>query len=490
MHHTHKTGKSIIQALVVKCANANNECEWKGSVYSLDEHILTCSFLNVDASPNTPSRQSSEADVRCYVFVDYSNLWVAGQKQHGKKLVDTDIDHRFRVDLEKFLHQVTSDRHLSKAFLYGATPQIIRVAAREKGFKIKAYEGLEANVAMARDILLTLHGFLHTENKDNMVFIIVTGDRKFRPLIEETLHNGVPVELWSWEDAMSQEYRQLAHAHENFTAKYLGEEFSFTAYMSTRDKKDIDPAHAIVYRDVPADDSFLQTQLIESIRQLRRLFYMTNIETQIEGRRDVIIEFPQSNPEDVFVEIRKLSNLSDYQPCSYPEYKTGTKKLNQPIPTRNRFKSLGKFPSLDVEDSAVTEEPPDEHSSAEGQFMTSQDDLEESDAKSNSPWKTELRRQPGKMTHMNKRKEMCCTRGDHCPKAFECPYQHTEDERKLFERHRYTSFQYFKTAACKKRDQHMTPELKKWCFYAHDDDDSWCLNCHTYGHLTNNCPMK
>lgn len=53
----------------------------------------------------------------CYIFVDHSNLWIAGQTAQAKKLKDADSDSRYRVDLGKFLHLLVRDRHLSKAFL-------------------------------------------------------------------------------------------------------------------------------------------------------------------------------------------------------------------------------------------------------------------------------------------------------------------------------------------------------------------------------------
>jgi hypothetical protein len=436
-------GKSIIDALAVKCGNASSGCEWTGTVGTLSSHVPTCSFLKVDASPHTPGRQSSETDLKCYVFVDYPNLWVAGQKESGKQLIDTNTDPRFRVELGKLLQLVTNNRQISKSFFYGSNSQALKATAKEKGFIIKNYDGFAPNAAMARDILLSLITLSFVENKENVVFIVITGDSKFRPLLEVTIHQGVPVELWSWRDAMSHEFPLLAHTCEKFTAKYLdsiSDKFSFTHFMSTRDKKDIDPSHAIVYRDVPVDDCFLKT-LINHLKQLKRLFYITSV------KKDLIVEFPESNPDVVFNEVRKLKNFP-HQPCSYPEYTQKKEKVKQ-TPTKNRFGALrqnsseaasndndhsSKDPSL--ESTAKM----DDSTTSEGHY-TSQEKGEK-DTESSDDWKMELRRRPGKMTQMKRRKEKPCTHGDHCPKAADDPYLHIEEDFEWLSDFQYTKRKY------------------------------------------------
>lgn len=491
-------GKIIIQALPVKCANVSNGCEWRGTVDTLDNHVSTCTLLKVDDSPHTPGRQCSESDLKCYVFVDYSNLRVSGQKEYGKKLIDTNIDHRFRVDLGKVLQQVSNDRHISKAFFYGSIPSTFWITDRDKSFKviIKHYEGKEANVAMARDILLTLHNLSFIENKENVVLTVITGDRKFRPLIEETLHCGVPVELWSWRDALSQEFSDLASTHKTFTVNYLNsvsDHFSFIAYMSTRDKKDIDPSHAIVYRDVPVDERFLQ-MLINHLVQLKRLFYITSIVKQTEGEKDLIVEFPESNPDVVLTEIRKLGIFS-HQSCSFPEYTMRKEKIEQPIPTTNRYGALSTLDE-DYITSGHIERPSTDSEAMENMGDTNttrgrstSQNAGENDTESSTDWRVELRRQPGKMTHMKRRKETPCLHGDHCQKAAQCHYLHTEEEKKLFAKHPDVNFKYFKTQDCYRKAIHTSKESKKRCTYAHDNRDSWCLKCNLYCHLTKDCPF-
>jgi hypothetical protein len=428
-----------------------------------------------------------DEDAECYVFVDHSNLWIAGQTAQAKKLKDADRDSRFRVDLGKFLHLLVRDRHISKAFLYGSVPppnDSIWKAARKKNFKVKTFERSgsgrekELDVAMAHDITKNLYHLVYTNSKDNVIFITVTGDRDLKPPIIDTLGNGIPVELWSWEDAMAREFRQLANTHDWFTAECLDsveEQFSFTSYMSTRMKKDADPAHAIVYRDVPAGKRFLNL-IADHIHRLLRLFYITSVDSQTAGKRDLIVEFPNSKPEVIFKQLRTLERF-EFQPCSYPEHWTQSVPLSQ----RYEYKAL-----VEIDEESLPEVidmlPDTDEVTASSLSTEHAEDFDD--------WRTELRRKVGRMTYVKRRRETECKWGDHCASASECHYLHTEEERKLFNRFPHFRFKFMKTKECIKRDQHLTVEQKKWCLFAHDGEDSWCLKCKMYDHLTDNCQVK
>ena len=173
---------------------------------------------------------AAKEDAECYIFVDNSNLWIAGQAASAKKLVDADTDSRFRVDHGKFLQLITKGRHIAKAFLYGSVPppnDSVWKAARKHNFEVKTFQRSgggrekEVDVAMTSDILENLYKQIYTETKENTVFIAVTGDRDLKTPIEKALDNGIPVELWSWEQAMARAFCKLANTHKLFTASTL-----------------------------------------------------------------------------------------------------------------------------------------------------------------------------------------------------------------------------------------------------------------------------
>lgn len=438
---------------------------------------------------------SSESYTECYLFVDHSNLWITGQKESAKKLVDdTQYDKRYRVDLGKFLNLMAEDRHISKAFLYGSVPppnDSVWKAAKQKNFDVKTFlrsgsgREKELDVAMAHDITKNLVHLIHAGQSENVVFITVTGDRDLKPPIEYALENNVPVELWSWDDAMACEFRRLANKSDLFTARKLDDVkkyFSYTAVISTRRRRDVDQGHAIVYRNMPRGKRYLY-MIAGNIARLKRLFYITSNDFKEEDKQDLVIEFPNSSPDRVLKQLRKLQNI-DYLPCSYPEYMSSLQpRSSQPISTSNKYEALGE-----IDEESIPDVVESSMSLAMDDITSSNDrSVENSDEVGEEDWITVVRKKAGKRTLAQKRREMPCSWGDHCAKASECPYLHTEYEVKLFAKYPKILFKFFKTTECSKKDKHLTEEQQKWCRFAHGDHDSWCRKCKMYGHLTDKC---
>lgn len=201
--------------------------------------------------------------------------------------------------------------------------------------------------------------------------------------------------------------------------------------------------------------------LADHIHRLLRLFYINSFESQAEGKRDYIIEFPNTSPEIVFKQLCKLGGF-DYQPCSYPKH------WSQPILSSRRFQALVEIDDESLPD--VMEMMPDmEEAASLGESTEHATEFDD--------WTTELRRNVGRMTYVKRRREMPCKWGDHCNSASECPYLHSKEERRLFARFPHRRFKFFKTRECKGMDFHTTAEQRKQCGFAHDSEDSWCLDC-------------
>lgn len=432
----------------------------------------------------------------CYVFIDDSNLWIEGKKAHAKELVDANIDPRFRVDLGKFLHLVvTEGRHTTKAFLYGSVPppnDSVWKAAKEKNYVVQTFlrsdkgREKEVDVAMARDITKNLSRLIYSENEstENVTFIIVTGDRDLKPPIDSVLEEGVPVELWSWADSMARAFRQLASTNPLFTAKILDgikDRSGYTAFMSPQVKNDIDPAHAIVYKRVPQGKEFLH-KLCHHLARLLRLFYITSIKKEGAGLTcDLIVQFPNSKPDVVLNQLRRLGNF-EYQPCGYPQYTLQQK--SQPIHSQsltNRFEALSDID----EESLLDSHKSLQLDSAAPDHTFTQYDRDTNDEPDN--WLTALYRKPGRLTRMQRQLETQCKWREHCAKASECPSFHTDYEKNMFRKYPKIQFKYWKAKDCNKKEQHVTEQQRRECAFAHTYEDSWCLACKMYGHLTNNC---
>ena len=431
-------------------------------------------------------------NTECIVFIDHSNLWIAGKTVKAKSLLDADSDPRYRVDLGRFLNMVLKGRSISNAFLYGSRPppnDHVWNAARKKNFKVNIFDRSckgkekEVDVAMATEITKqVMQVKFDTSLERNIVFIVVTGDRDLTTPIKTAMEESdlVSVELWSWDQSMARDFRILANTEERFSVQKLDDvetEFSYKEYRSTRLTYDVDPSKTLIFPDVPTDKKFYYS-LANDLCLLLRIFYIARIYSDSLKRLDLIVEFPNSTAEEVFSELKRCKIAE--KPISYPEYMSTRKEPQPKFRVTNRFEALGDLEDSDEEalseaiESSLNIEPDD--------IKPDTEKKEQSDT-----WVSVVRKKAGKRTIIRRRHATPCKWGIHCAMAYYCSYYHNEKDRKIFHDHRHTKFKYWKTRLCDKITLHTDPERQTYCCFAHNEQDSWCLKCKIYGHLTDKC---
>lgn len=435
----------------------------------------------------------------CYVFIDDSNIWIEGQKVQGQALQDADRDRRFRVDLGRFVKMVKGQRSITKAFLYGSIPppnDSVWNAARKMNFVVQVFERSgggkekEVDVAMSSDITEQVSELKYNANPDTeCVFVIVTGDRDLKTPISKALKQTIPVELWSWEQSLSREFRLMANTErflKVFKLDAFVEKFSYFAFKSTRVSGDINPACAIVFRNLPGGRYFFH-KFADDLTRLLRLFYVSSVDSSTKGNKDLIVEFPNSRPEVIFSLLRKCK--FGFEAISYPEY-IAQRKGVPPIETTNRYEALNNLDDCDSEslveamESSLEVELADIVTPSTATELASTSESEE-DA---GDWVTFVRKnfKAGQKTQVQKRKDTPCQWGIHCAKNSSCPYAHSEEDQKIFRVNPNIKFRYWKTKECNKLSLHTQPEQQNRCPFAHSDADAWCLKCKSYGHFTSN----
>ena len=165
----------------------------------------------------------------CFVFVDDSNLWIAGKKAQAQKLKlqDAEKDPRFRVDLGRLLDVVAGERTIVEAHLFGSKPppnDSVWIAAMQKNFKVQIFEraggveyGREKEVDNAMTVAITEWATRFTYDqdlqsqieRDSVAFVVVTGDRDMNPAVRKaTIERQIRVELWAWKDSIATVYKQ------------------------------------------------------------------------------------------------------------------------------------------------------------------------------------------------------------------------------------------------------------------------------------------
>lgn len=219
----------------MKCVHAGKGCEWKGTIDTIETHA-TCTYGNESTTVQTPSIERSKYKTQCYAFVDETAF---GHRPGRNKVLS--------VDLGKFLQLVIKGNHLAKVFFYGSAPHqkdTVWKESREKMFDVNIMEH-SRKVAMMHTLTKTLYQLIYSERDQtiNVVFIVVTEDHDLQLPFQDALENGVCIDLWSWEDVMAQEFKQLALTHELFTTNtldHVAQHFIFTHTL----KRDVNPTHA------------------------------------------------------------------------------------------------------------------------------------------------------------------------------------------------------------------------------------------------------
>jgi len=436
----------------------------------------------------------------CFVFVDDSNLWIAGQKAHAQKLQDANKDPRCRIDLGRLLQLVVGKRIVIQAYLYGSRPppnDTVWTAATQKNFMVEIFEraggvvqGREKEVdhAMTGKIVywatrLTYDQVLREHIDDTSVaFVVVTGDRDMNSAVSAALDQHIRVELWSWKDSLATVYKQQANAtqllslHEFDT---FSGSFTYTSVQSTHSRVDIDPSKAIVF--VGLSNSFAKRSLPSKLLQLYRLFYVTLVPVS-EETCDAIVEFTSTRVDLVLKELRERHGDFDLNVCTYPEYKSKHHQQFSEIPTFNRFAALAE-----VEESCIDEALGSLNVHSQPKLSTEatlEEFLDETSSEDSDSWSVVLRRNPGAKTYRDKLRSSPCKWGIHCARASSCIQKHSEKEKKLFEDYKgRITFQYWKTKSCNKHEPHNVDS----CPFAHESEDAWCLKCKSWGHFTNDC---
>lgn len=437
---------------------------------------------------------------KCCIFIDVSNIWITGQKVQDQALQDADSDPRFRVDLGRFVKMVKGQRSITKAFLYGSIPppnDSVWNAARKMNFEVQVFEHpgggkeKEVDVAMSSDITEQVSELKYNANPDmECVFVIVTGDRDLKTPIIKALKQNIPVELWSWERRLSREFRLMANTEKFLKVFKLDdfvEKFSYFAFKSTRVSGDINPACAIIFRNLPGGKEFFY-KFANDLTRLLRLFYVSSIDSSTKGRKDLIVEFPKSHPEVIFSLLQQCKFR--FEAVSYPEYIAQRKGI-PPIETTDRYEALNNFDDCDSEELVEAVESSLEVEVADivtPSTATEHASKSEEDA---DDWVTFVQKnfKAGRKTQVQKRRDTPCQWGIHCAKSLACPYAHSEEDQKIFHMNPSILFQYWKTKECNKLSQHTQPEQQRRCPFAHSNTDAWCLKCKSYGYFTSKCTV-
>ena len=134
------------------------------------------------------------------IFVDNSNIFIGGKNKHGKEV---------RFAYEKFVKTVCGGDTLTKKWIFGSTPPFrdsFWDYMKGHGWDVMAFDRPFGRGEKQVDTSIVAEGvdlIAHSKTSGRLVFL--SGDKDFLPLIKKAKQYKWSVELWAYEQDMSQE---------------------------------------------------------------------------------------------------------------------------------------------------------------------------------------------------------------------------------------------------------------------------------------------
>ena len=440
----------------------------------------TCSSCSENLQPIKPP---SEDNDHVFLYVDDSNMWIEAKKLAANKLKLKCVeDPRLRLDIGKVTDVVANDRKVAWGILYGSEPPPIDSVwqkIRERGWKVittrrSTFTKKEKQVdhQMVADITALVSGCVFKGK-----IVMVSGDADIIPAISKSLQMKWSTEIWMWENGVSNSLKKLAEENPGLMSINILdsrlEEVTFTNFTFGAIK--IPDSRSAIIKDIDfTPDETWQKKLGEKLGWPFQICMIgpEKFENPVDFK-DIILIFANPKAKDNkdfekhhFVKLFKdLDRKYPGKVLNYPAYR---RQFDQ----RDEICISNKFEALQSLDEQLSEE------SLSGEDIPSSGPIEELDEVDE---KEQFQVVRGKQRKKSQKYSTPCEWRSKCKRGLKCQYHHTDDEKKFF-------VHYRKNEECKYKGACRYGRSK--CFFAHSNEDSFCCNCHSWGHLERNCPTQ
>ena len=158
-----------------------------------------------------------------HVFIDASDTRL--QEKSSARLKDEDEDLPCKINFEGLLRAFESEsRVIDIAFLYGSPPPPNdRVWKSANDYQCNSEN--EVYMAMVTEIVWVASRLNYSpeaaSEKEDAVFVIVSGSRNLIPAVRIVLEYGIPVELWTWKANFSRKYIDLYQDYQSLLSIHV-----------------------------------------------------------------------------------------------------------------------------------------------------------------------------------------------------------------------------------------------------------------------------
>lgn len=443
------------------------------------DNKMRCSSYSESLEPIKPPCEDND---HVFIYVDDSNMWIEAKKLAANKLnLKCVEDPRLRLDIGKVTDVIANNRKVTWGILYGSEPPPIDSVwqkIRERGWKVittqrSSFTGKEKQVdhQMVADITALVSGCI-VKGK----IVMVSGDADMIPAISKSLQMKWSTEIWMWGNGVSNALKQLAEENPGLMSINILdsrlEEVTFTNFTFGATK--IPDTRSVIIKDIDfTPDETWQKKLGEKLSWPFQICMIgpEKLQNPVDFK-DVILIFSNARAKDnkdfemhYFDKI--FGDLDREYPgkiLNYPAYRKQFDR-QEDICLANRFEALLSLDEQLSEESFSGDDVPSGYGAIK--------EIDEDDEKEQFQV---VRRKQQKKTQ---KYSILCKWRSKCKRGLKCQYHHTDDEKKFF-------IKYRKNTECTYKGACRYGPSK--CFYAHSDKDSFCCNCHSWGHLEINCP--
>ena len=430
-------------------------------------------------------------DEHVFIFVDDSNMWIEGKKLAAKqanlKCVE---DPRLRLDIGKVTDVIASGRDVAWGILYGSEPPSIDSVwekIREHGWQVvtsKRSSFTNKEKQVDHQMVAHITALVTDRSVAKGKIVLVSGDADVIPAIREGLDRNWSFEIWMWASGISKALRTLKKENPEFLSIHELDsrlkDISFTNFKFnvTQVSSQLSNRSAVI-KNFKVTEGW-EKKLTEKLRWPFQFCWIgPETLTDVRDYKDVLLIFQShAKPKDDkafsdhFEEIfQNLLKIYPEKVVNYPVYRREYAK-DEEICLTNRYGVLSKVDEeLSSSDQSDLEEGGGERSRPGSGKKSTTNDRDTSEAE-------EFQLVQSKQSKRAQQFSELCRYRSRCSNGLKCRHGHTEDEKKFFRnplRHRECNFK----KNCKYGSQ---------CNYAHSNKDSFCRQCHQWGHLESDCP--
>ena len=436
-----------------------------------------------------------------WIFVDDSNIWIEAMKlQSRKKGFKTSQDHRVRIDIGKLADVVAGDRRVEQGVLYGSEPPPVDTVwkkVREKGWRVDSQRrsritGKEKQVdtKLVAEVTRTA---ITTPLHERTTIVLVSGDADVIPALDEVIkEDRWKIEVYMWRRAIARDIKKYAAAHKDRVEikhldEYLGRvTFTNIKFAFKRGLKHKVKESGVVF--LMKEKAFINRipdkawcNQLESIAQWPFQYYWFEVsktktnnlivvfqEDKEAGKFDVTSFLTAVQPSSTDGDhsdkynLPKVMAVHTFLEFSEREFGSDEKRMQQSNPI---LEQVGLYDQDDVYDG---------HENEKNWISDGEDKW------SAVKYKSRLPRRPYSTP---------CPFKFNCRHGTGCLYTHTDEELQDFRKRKAgRGNPVRKVKQCTKFEAKKCLKLIQDCDFAHGVEDTWCLQCRTTGHCTENCP--